>query len=302
MLEKLIKYLADLLVQSPRARAVVARYRLSRIKAKHFLKTHPTVAFLVLLAALGLYVINEYLPEALRSEPKCRVIETENKELYQPDGNVLRFGEERPCEHQQPVGLEFFEFHPVRFQEDKPPIDLVSPHIFLKETARNVAAPNQWHEYSVYAQVNNFLWNDATGTSAPQLRFVKGSCDILDSVRTDWENRQGLLLRSYELRSNPKLKFATWLKCNYGTPEQPEFKVCDYLNLEFFIPTISPARLCPDKVGLWDRLFASGSKKIILTDATSYEALSALARVSWDETKATPVPTERWQSLSKSLP
>jgi hypothetical protein len=85
------------------------------------------------------------------------------------------------------------------------------------------------------------------------------------------------------LRSNPRLNRATWLKCNYGTtPDQPEFKVCDYVNIEFFIPTISPARLCPNKVSLWDRWFAPGTKKITLTDAASYEELSGLARVRWD--------------------
>jgi hypothetical protein len=207
MLEKLIEYLAGLLASWPRARAIVARYRLLRIRGKHFLKTHPTITFLVLLGVLGLFVVNpENLPEVLRPEHKCHVIETENGELYRTDGDRLRFGEERPCEHQQPVGLEFLNLSAVHFHEDKPPMDLVSAGIFLKETARNVAAPGQWHEYSVYAEVNNFLWNNASSTAVPQQRFVKGSCDTtLDSTRTDSENRQGFLLRSDALRSNPRL-------------------------------------------------------------------------------------------------
>jgi hypothetical protein len=211
MIEKLIEYLAGLLARWPLARGVVARCRLFRIKGRHFLETHPRVTFLALLAALCVFVINpEYLPEALRPDHKCRVIETENKELYRANGNTLQFGEERPCEHQQPVGFEFLNFSSVHFHEDKPPIDLVSAGIFLKETARNVAAPNQWHEYSMYGEVNNFLWNNASVTAAPQQRFVKGSCDTtLDSTRADTENRQGLLLRSDALRSNPKLNRAT---------------------------------------------------------------------------------------------
>ncbi|WP_342723916.1 hypothetical protein AAFG07_33215 [Bradyrhizobium sp. B097] len=305
MLEKLIEYLAGLLARWPKARGVVARYRLVRIQTKHFLKNHPAITLLVLLGALSLFAINpNNLPEIVRPEHKCHVIETENKELYQPDGDNLRFGEERPCDHQQPVGLEFFNLSDVHFHEDKPPIPLVSAGIFLKETARNIAAPGQWHEYSVYKEVNNFLWNNATTTAVPQQRFVKGSCDAtLDAARFDTENRQGLLLRSDAMRSNPKLDRATWLKCNYGTtPDQPEFKICDYVYIEFFVPTISPARLCPDKVGLQDRWFAPGTKKILLTDVASYKDLGFLARMRWEERTATPVPTERWETLSKGLP
>jgi hypothetical protein len=302
MLEKLIEYLVTRLTPWPKARAVIARYRLLRIKGNRFLRTHPVIALLVLIGVVVLLVTNpDYLPEILRPAHKCHVIETEKGELYRADGDTLQFGEERPCEHQQLVGLEFFNLSSDYFHEDKAPYR-VSAGIFLRETARNVPAPGQWHEYSMYHESNNFLWNNAMPTALPQESFLKGSCE--GTQRGDTESRQGLLLRSDAMRSNPGLDKSTRLECNYGTtPDQPEYKVCNYLYLEFFIPTVSPIRLCPNKVSLWDRWFAPGTKKITLTDSASYEKLSALARVrSWAEAKATPVPTERWEALSKGLP
>jgi hypothetical protein len=76
------------------------------------------------------------------------------------------------------------------------------------------------------------------------LYFLKDGCgfdhtDILTRGKTEF--RQGLQLRSEAMRSNPKLDSNTWLRCNYGsTPDQPDYKTCDYVYLEFFIPTIAP--------------------------------------------------------------
>jgi hypothetical protein len=104
------------------------------------------------------------------------------------------------------------------------------------------------------------------------------------------------------MRSNPKLDRKTWLRCNYGsTPDQPDYKTCDYVYLEFFIPTIAPQHWCAED-RLWDKWFAPGTKKITLLNPRSYDELRILAQDRWVQSKAKPVSKEHWDELSKGLP
>jgi hypothetical protein len=234
------------------------------------------------------------------------MIETRHKELYTANGDELKLGDERPCEHGRAVGFEFFNFGPVRFSEQAAPINLVSAGIFIEETAQNVAGQNQWHEYSVFQEVNNFTWN-AHGPLTFQDSFLKEECgyDPTDiAFRGKTEIRQGFLLRSDQLRSNPKLDRTTRLQCNYGSyPDQPIYKTCDYVYLEFFIPSIAPEQWCSgsskNSLRNW---MAGGTTKVTMLPANAYDDLRDLARDRWVENKARAVPKERWDALSKGLP
>jgi hypothetical protein len=234
---------------------------------------------------------------------QCYAIETNHQELYGPDGDTLQFGARRDCEHGQAIGFEFFNFGKVKFNEQATPIDLVSAGIFIKETARNVQAPDRWHEFTVFKQANNFPW--ITRGPAFQDIFLKDGCGFDRADIPMWdkaETRQGLLLRSEGMRSNPRLERGDWLRCNYGfTPDQPDYKKCDYVYLEFFIPTIAPERWCA-KSNLWDKWFGPGTRKITFPPIGSYDELRILAQDRWVESRAKPASEVRWNGLSKGMP
>jgi hypothetical protein len=308
VLRSIFDYLADLIAKWPRARPILAWFRLLRIKLRAFLNAHPLVA---LLAFVGVGTVLVAGPvwiaiETLREPQRCYTIATRHKELYTADGDVLKYGDERPCEHGQMVGFEFLNWGPVRFNEQATPIDLVSAGIFIKETAQNVKGENQWHEYSVFAHVNDFTWN-AHGPPIFQDSFLEEGCgyDPTDaSLRGKTQGRQGLLLRSDQMRSNPKLDRSTWRQCNYGShPEQPIYRICDYVYLEFFIPSIAPEQWC-SKTGSnsLKNWIGGGTTKVTMLPPGAYDELRSLARDRWVETTARPVSKERWDALSRGMP
>ena len=309
MLDKIFKYLADLIAKSPRARPFLAYYRLIKIKLRRFLNSHPLVAIVAFMGVCIVLLIGparKVLEDLRGPDQKCYTIQTRHQELYTPNGDTLKFGDERPCEHRQMVGFEFFNYGPVRFDEHGTPIDLVSVGIFIKKSALNVIGPNQWHEFSVFKAVNNFSWNPH-GPVIFQDSFLKEGCgyDRTDiSLREKTESRQGLLLRSDQMRSNPTLDRSTWGLCNYGSsPDQPSYKICNYVFIEFFVPSVAPEQWCANvKSNPLDNWVAAGATKVTMLPASSYEELRGLARDRWVEGKAKPVSKERWDVLSKGMP
>src|SRR5262249_42377012 len=245
-----------------------------------FLNAHPLVAVLAFIGVCAVVLIRpvKEFVEGMTGPKKCYTIETSHQELYTADGDTLKFGEERPCEHRQVVAVEFFNFGPVQLNDQAPPIDLVSAGIFIKEIALNVTGPNQWREFSVFKAVNNFSWNPH-GPVMFQDSFLKGGCgyDRTDiSIRDKAEARRGLLLRSDQMRSNPRLDTTTWRQCNYGsTPDQPIYKTCDYVFLEFFIPSVAPEQWCAKTKSNW---LAGGTTKVTMLPDSSYQELRSLAR------------------------
>lgn len=251
MTKAIIEYLSNIVLKWPPAKTLLAVLRLFRIRLTHFLVSHPIVAVCALVVVCATSLIAP--AESYLSRPaKCFVIEARGNELYKKDGDVLRFGEQRPCDPGHVVAFEFFNYGPTRIKQDSHPIDLVSAGIFIKESALNDEAPNQWHELSVFKKVNDFLWT-VHGSPTFEGGFFKNECryDPNDtSARNNIELRQGLLLRSEAQRSNTKLEYKTWLKCNYGIPGKPEFKACNYAWLDLFVPTIAPERWCGQSGGL----------------------------------------------------
>jgi hypothetical protein len=306
VLDKIFEYLADTIAQWPPARPAIAYLRRAKNKLRSFLSAHPLLAILALIIVGILLLIGptKEVLEALRGpESKCYTIETHHQELYTTNGDTLKFGEERPCEHRQMVAFEFFNFGP---NEQAKPIDLVSAGIFIKETAVNVNGPNQWHELSVFKAVNNFTWNPH-GPIIFQDSFLKDGCgyDHTDiALRDKTESRQGLLLRSDQPRSNPRLDRTTRHQCNYGSsPDQPEYKTCDYVHIEFFIPSVAPEQWCADiKNNPLTKWVGSGTAKVTMLPTDSYEELRGLAQDRWVENKAKAVSKERWDALSKGMP
>lgn len=307
MLQAVFSYLVRVLSKSQLGQRVVSVFRAILGRFHRFLVAHPVVTISALFGVAFLFVIHpDQLPESLRPSHKCYVIKTEGQELYRPDGDTLQFGASRPCEHGQVVAFQFFNHSAVRFKEEGEPMDLVSAGIFIKDTARNIQAPNEWHEYSLFKRVNDFRWK-APGSVTVQESFLPEGCgyDLSDrTVRNKAEFRHGVLLRTAAMRSNPRLDRQTWLQCNYGTtPDKPDYKVCDYVYLELFIPTLSPQRWCvQDGDDLWVKWFAPGTRKVAFGDSEAHDRLRLLAQSRWDESKAIAVAKSDWRELSKGLP
>jgi hypothetical protein len=125
MLEKIFEYLADLIAKWPQARPFVAGIRLIKSKLRHFLNAHPIVSICVFVGVCSIFALGpEKLPEMLRPEHKCYAVETDGQELYETDGDTLRLGADRPCEHRQVTAFEFFNDSTVKLSEKAKPIDL----------------------------------------------------------------------------------------------------------------------------------------------------------------------------------
>src|SRR5262245_59253012 len=132
-MEGVLKWLWDIVARIPWMAPWIARGNRAKRAVTLFLKRHPTLAFLALVALLGLIGVKTV--SALQQPETCRRIEVEHSELYKPNGDTLVFSRERPCESEQVVAFEFFNHSDVVKVQGKPPIKLVSAGIFLKQTA-----------------------------------------------------------------------------------------------------------------------------------------------------------------------
>jgi hypothetical protein len=304
MFDKILNYFIDILKAVPLGRKVFALLVLLRIKVKQKFRTHPLLLFAVALCLLvSGFFHPEWVPEIIRPEHKCYVIETEHGELYKGNGDALKFGEERPCSHGQVVALEFMNLSLVHFSEDKAPLELVSAGIFLRESALGNPGSTQWHEYTLFHKANDFVWNVLHEQSSQDV-FIKNGCGFDRENKKAWDSsefRQGIELRSSALRSNPKLTRPSWLHCNYGTPEEPTQSDCSYINLDFFLQTIKPERWC-STYSIWDKWLAPGTRKYAFADSGAFETLRLLAQDRWDVKRAAKVADLQWRTLSNAMP
>ncbi|MQW55269.1 hypothetical protein [Sinorhizobium meliloti] len=306
MLMIVLRYMWSVLRRAPATRRFIALVRLLRIKVRTAIERRPYLLIAVTTAA-GLFLIFNpgYSPYVLSKT--CGYIELGEGQLYGEDGDQLVLGDERPCEPRRVVAFQFFNLSNVDLEQKKFFIPAVSSGLFIKETARDVDIKNQWHEYTLFTEANNFLWTPPDPTKeieVEQFSFNKGECrnEISHNKREiKTEFREGIILRSREYRSDPRQEYDTWMKCNYGAPKRLGFQECKYLALEFFVPVGTPKQGCP-KRNAADVWFGVGTKKGILADKAAYEALNELAKDRWDTQLIKPVSEETYKRLSRGLP
>ncbi|MBB3979361.1 hypothetical protein GGQ64_004601 [Rhizobium azooxidifex] len=306
MLGNALRYIWGILRRSPELRPLLALIRFARLKFRRVVRDRPYLALGAIACVCIFIVFNpEYSPYV--PEPECGYVQLEDGQLYGKTGNELILGGARPCEPRTIQALEFYNHSNVELERNGNFVPAVSAGLFLRETARDVNMKNHWHEYTLFTESNNFLWVPAESggeMKIEQFVFDKGECTSkisYENQNVDSEIREGVVIRSRGLRSDPSMPYDTWRKCNFGAPGKKGFEECNYMMLEFFLPVGTPRQRCPAK-SINDIWRGGGTKKAVLAEGASYNTLTELAAARWDKARIAPVAIETYKRLTSKLP
>ena len=306
MLFDLIKILFGIVRKSSSIRPFLRIYRLYRIRFSRSLRERPYYVVFIAVPVLILLIFNpSYLP--FLPAQMCGFVDLEHDRLYKPDGDRLRYGGDRPCEPQTVQAIEFFNLSNVVLEKDARPISAVTAGIFMAEKFRGVSNKSQWHEYTVFHKANNFIWTPSNPDKDNQIEgiaFDKGECSYSRDINhqdVDFEVREGVIIRSGGVRSDPEQGQKIWSKCNWGSPGQEGFEECKYQALEFFLPVGTPEQKCP-KRSILDTWVGRGTDRTLFTEAKSYDFLVRLAQDRWDKQRIAPISEESYKKLTSGLP
>ncbi|AGB73708.1 MULTISPECIES: hypothetical protein [Rhizobium] len=305
MLAGILRYCFDIAKKNQALRPFVAIYRLLRRLFHRILDKYPSLAIIAIVAIIIFMTLNpEYAPDLVKPSHGCELIQIGNGELYTVKGDTLHFSGDRPCQSRQPVAFDWFNRFPTKMIGLGSQPDAVSAGIFFNELATEATGANEWHEYTLFHQANDFTWTMAPGASMVRETFLKGGCGYDTSnppPSKELEARDGLLLTAEQLRSSVKLPENVWEKCNTGSPEDETWDYCHYTGLEFFIPTVSPHNVCAQHS--WrDAWIPGGTRKILLGKPEAYEKLSRLSQDRWDVGKIKEVSADDWAQMTADLP
>jgi hypothetical protein len=243
MLQRILGWFANFFTEnqeeiarhSPTTRRAVLLCRIVARRARQFAVSHFVLTSLFFATAIASFVY--FNPTALFAQ-KCHFVSKAYDE-------VVRTGEERPCQTGKPIALTWSNTLPggptnggmlVNMAALYPSGDVA---VWLEDYIEAKRPPEDTPFQTKHR------WKFA---SEKYLLFEPGGCGFDATKVASREIRIGMVIVTTEPRPlNKTLTQERRLQCFSADPQDPLFADCGWANLELFIPTVQPFNTCPKR-------------------------------------------------------
>ncbi|UWQ32473.1 hypothetical protein K3555_18395 [Leisingera sp. M527] len=264
----------------PWARKVIAFLKSSYRAALNLVARNPILLIpIFMLVAVFVYRNPELLPSPLKPDHSCQNIAVGDTEAFAGEnGDTLEFGKSRDCKQDAVIAVEFVNLGRAVDLDLNSTKLLVSSNMLIDGDVSSPSARSRWHEFSVFAEANQFLWEDLG--SRKQI-FKKDGCGFEEKIGNfhDTEYRSGVSIYSGP-RADGNMVPEQWNYCNHGTPTSPGFENCRWMKIEIFVPLPELSQACTSR-SLAERWKNSGVIERLFLGEVEHSYLRLLAKNRW---------------------